>query len=92
MYYRTKIKSEAGSPHVIDSANLLHDTQVKVALVAKAAAFTSYTKAVQGQTWSIHKQNVCSFSNIISHQNHLLLFVKHLTMNILTRKYQIRQQ
>jgi hypothetical protein len=34
---------------------------------------------------------VCSFSNIASHQNRLLLFVKHLAMSILTRKYRIRQ-
>jgi hypothetical protein len=36
--------------------------------------------------------NMCSFSNIISHRNCLLLFVKHLAMRILTRKCRIRQQ
>jgi hypothetical protein len=41
---------------------------------------------VQVQTWHIHKQNVCSFFNITSHQNRLLLFVKHLAMRILSRK------
>jgi hypothetical protein len=29
--------------------------------------------------WCIHEQKVCSFSNITSHQNRLLLFVKHNT-------------
>jgi hypothetical protein len=33
-----------------------------------------------------------SFSNITSHRNRFLIFVKHLATRILTRKYRIRQQ
>jgi hypothetical protein len=37
------------------------------------------------------RTELCSFSNITSHQNRLLLFVKHLAMDILTMKYRIKQ-
>jgi hypothetical protein len=49
-------------------------------------------KSCAVQTWRIREQNVCSFLNITSHRKRLLLFVKHLAMRILTRKYRIRQQ
>lgn len=39
----------------------------------------------------IQEQNVCSFSNIISHRNRLQLFVKQLVMRTLIWKYLIRQ-
>jgi hypothetical protein len=91
MCYDTKIKSEADPPHVIDFSNLPHDTQVKVTLVARTAAHASCANVVQVWTWYINEHIVCSFLNIFSHQNHLLLFVKLLAMHIITRKYRIRQ-
>jgi hypothetical protein len=35
LYYSTRMKSEAGPPHVIGSPNLPHDSQVKVTLAAR---------------------------------------------------------
>jgi hypothetical protein len=34
-YYGTKMKSEAGPPRILCSPNLLHDTRIKVTLVAR---------------------------------------------------------
>jgi hypothetical protein len=42
------------------------------------------------RTCCIHDYNVCSFSNITSYRNRLLLFVKYLSMRIVARKYRIR--
>jgi hypothetical protein len=50
------------------------------------------TPVAQVRTWCIHEQNVCSFSNITSHRNHLLLFVEHLAMRFLARKCRVRHQ
>jgi hypothetical protein len=44
----------------------------------QATAHASCAKPVQVRKWFIHEQNVCSFSNIASHLNRLLLFAKHL--------------
>jgi hypothetical protein len=74
-YYGTKMKSEAGPPRVIDSPNFHRDTRVvrpPLTLVAPKLCRCEY--------WCIHEQNVCSFSNITPHRNHLLLFVKHLAV------------
>jgi hypothetical protein len=68
-------------PRVIDSPNLPRDTRVKVTLVSRPL-----------RTWCVHEQNMCSFLNITLHRSRFLLFVKHLAMRVLTRKYRIRQQ
>jgi hypothetical protein len=54
--------------------------------------YSSYAKYLQVRTWCIQNQNVCLFSNVTSRRNLLLLFVKHLAMHILTKKYRIRLQ
>jgi hypothetical protein len=88
MYYSTKMKSKAIEHRIIDSSSLPCDTRVKVTSVARPlltpVAQTLY-KCEHGV--AVHEQNVCSFSNITSHRNRLLLFVKHSAMRILKRKY-----
>jgi hypothetical protein len=76
-FYDTKMKSEA-CPHPWHSSQGHPGCQT--------AAHASYANAVQVRTWCIHKQNVCSFSNITSHRNRLLLTVKRLATRILTSK------
>jgi hypothetical protein len=39
------------------------------------------------RTWCIHEQSMCSFANIASHRERLLLILKHLLVRILTRKH-----
>jgi hypothetical protein len=78
-------------PYVIDSPSVPCNTQVKVTMLARLL-LTRCTKAVHVWTWCIHEQNMCSFSIFTLHQNHLLLFMKHLAERTLTRKYWIRQQ
>jgi hypothetical protein len=53
----------------------------------QGTAHASCAKVMQIRKRSIHEQNVCSFSNIDSRQNRLLLFRKQLAIRILTRNY-----
>jgi hypothetical protein len=68
------MKVETGPPHVINSPR---DTRVKDTLVARPLLMSVAQKAVQVRTGCIYEQNVCSFSDITSQRNSLLLFVKH---------------
>jgi hypothetical protein len=66
-YYDTKIKPEAGPPHVADSQNLPRETRIKVTLFTRPLLRDSCAKAVQVRTWFIHLQNEFTSSKIISH-------------------------
>jgi hypothetical protein len=91
---RYKLKSEAGSPHVTDSPNLPRVTRVKITLVARPLR-TPVAQNLCRCEYGVFTCRTCVlFSNISSHRNRLLLFVKHLAMcvRVLTRKYRIRQQ
>jgi hypothetical protein len=48
-------------------------------------------RAQQLRAWRTDELNVCSFSNIASHRNRSLLFLKHLPVRTVTRKYRVRQ-
>jgi hypothetical protein len=71
-------------------SNLHRYPRLKV-IVCNAAAHNSCVKAVQLRKCRVHERSLCSFSNITSHGNRLLLLVKQLVMLILTGKYRIRQ-
>jgi hypothetical protein len=77
----TKMKSGAGPPS---------DTRVKVTLVARPLLTPVAQKLCRCEHGVFMSRNVCSLSNITSHRNRSLLFVKHLAMHIVTRKHRIR--
>jgi hypothetical protein len=92
-YYGTKMKSEA-QPHSCYRIYLTpppHNTQPSHSrsLLLLGRCSSQLRKTVQVITWFIQGQNVSSLSNITSHRNRLLLFVKYLAMRILTRKHRI---
>jgi hypothetical protein len=85
------MKTEAGPQQRNRLSQAPRETQVKITLVARPL-FTLQKLCRCEDGVAIHEQNVCSFSNITWHRNRLLLFVKHLAMRILTRKYRIIKQ
>jgi hypothetical protein len=58
---------------------LLGDIQVRDTLVAHHLC-----KGIALQTWRVHKQNLCSLSNIIVLQSHFLLFSGLLQQEVFT--------
>jgi hypothetical protein len=64
IYCCTKMKWEAGPPHVTDSSNLPLDTQIKVKLVARPVIHPSCAKTVQMWTWYVLEQRMYSFIQI----------------------------
>jgi hypothetical protein len=71
---------------VIDSPNLPRDSRVKITPVARPL-LTPVAKKLRRCEHGVFTSRTCVHS-----RNHLLLFVKHLAMRILTRKHWIRQQ
>jgi hypothetical protein len=67
----------------MDSPNFPRDTRVNVTFVARFL-FPAAAQVFQAREGCLRKRNVCSFSNITSHQNRLLVFVNHLVLRILT--------
>jgi hypothetical protein len=68
-----------------------HDTRVKVIVVARPLLTPVEQKLCRcehGVGYSLAER----VANITSHLNRLVLFVKHLAMRILTKKYRISQQ
>jgi hypothetical protein len=77
---------------VTDCNNLPRDTRFRIITLVARPLLTPVAQKLKVRTRCIHEQILCSFTNITSQRNHLLLFVMHLAMHILTRKYRIRQQ
>jgi hypothetical protein len=63
----------------MDSSKFPRDTDI----TAAKRLLSSVAQKPEMRAWRIHEQKVCSFSNITSHRNRLLLFVKHLAMRML---------
>lgn len=80
LWYRNKIGSYCAC--VMDFSTFL--------LTFKSLGFASLTIGLLVQAWSIHEQSKCLFLNITSYPNHLLLFVKHLAVQTMTRRQKTR--
>jgi hypothetical protein len=80
------MKPEAVHPRVMDSPSLPHYIRVMVILVARPLLTPVWQKLCRCNP-SAFTSRTCSFSNNISRQNCLLLFVKFLAMCIAMRKY-----
>jgi preprotein translocase subunit SecY len=84
--YGIKLNQKQVHPRVIDSTNFpVRLESVSLWFLGHCSRFLS--KAVQLWSWYIQEWNVCSFSNIASHRNRLLLILNHLVMRILTRRH-----
>jgi hypothetical protein len=66
------------------------DTRESFILQFSISTVSSCLESPHVRVWCIQEQKVYASSNITSHRNRLLLFVKHLVMRTLTRKYRVR--
>jgi hypothetical protein len=85
MYYSAEMKAVAGPPHVMCSHNIPCDTQVRVTLVARAL-LTPVAKQLCRYIHGLFTAELVFILEFTSHQNCLLLFMKHSAVCILTRK------
>jgi hypothetical protein len=88
-YYGTKTKSETGTPR----ANRL--PQHPLVLESRSSMLLGRCSRQLRDSCAganmVHKQNVCSFSNVTSQSDRLPLLKKHFEMCILTSSHPVRQ-
>jgi hypothetical protein len=86
----SNIKSEAGPHRVIDCPNLTRVTRIKATVVTRPL-FTPVAQTLCGCEHDVFTNRTCvHFLTLRFHRNRWMLFVKHLAVRILTRKYRIR--
>jgi hypothetical protein len=83
-------KLNQGYSCITDFPNLPRNTRVKVILITRPL-LTTVAQQLCTCERGVFTSRMC-VSNITLHRNHLLLFVKHLAMRVLTGKYRIRRQ
>jgi hypothetical protein len=87
IYKSTPKKNYYGTEmNIIDPPNFPRDTVIHLTFFGRLLL----SPVAQARAWCVTEQNVYLFSNITSHQNRLPLFVKHLSVLLLTRTYRIR--
>jgi hypothetical protein len=90
MYYCTEMKSVDVSPHVMASPSFRRYIPVNVNLVAKLLLLPVAQKRCRCWNGVFKRRTLPRAPTNISHRNRFLLFLKHLAMRTLTRKFWIR--